>query len=104
MKTMNPAATSNVRQLVSDEEWQVRVDLAACYRLVHHYRMTDLVSGGSRGACDGLGNEGRPRGSVFRAHAGPLAGLDEAYEAVAVFQGEFAAASAEMAVSVLGLR
>jgi ribulose-5-phosphate 4-epimerase/fuculose-1-phosphate aldolase len=43
MKKMKPEAASNVRQLVSDEEWQIRVDLAACYRLVHHYRMTDLV-------------------------------------------------------------
>ena len=27
----------------SDEEWQMRVDLAACYRLFHLYRMTDLI-------------------------------------------------------------
>lgn len=40
---MKPAAASNVRQLVSEEEWRTRIDLAACYRLVHHYRMTDLV-------------------------------------------------------------
>lgn len=43
MKRMPPARSTNLRQLVSDEEWQVRVDLAACYRLVHHYRMTDMV-------------------------------------------------------------
>ncbi len=43
MKEMKSAATSNLRQLVSEEEWQTRVDLAACYRLVHHYGMTDLV-------------------------------------------------------------
>jgi ribulose-5-phosphate 4-epimerase/fuculose-1-phosphate aldolase len=43
MKTMKQAAASNLRQLVSAEEWQVRVDLAAAYRLVHHHRMTDLV-------------------------------------------------------------
>ena len=24
-------------------EWETRVDLAACYRLVHHYGMDDLV-------------------------------------------------------------
>lgn len=24
-------------------EWEVRVDLAACYRLFHHFRMTDLI-------------------------------------------------------------
>jgi ribulose-5-phosphate 4-epimerase/fuculose-1-phosphate aldolase len=43
MKTMKDLPVSNVRQLVGEEEWQIRVDLAACYRLVHHYGMTDLV-------------------------------------------------------------
>src|SRR5258708_8563947 len=43
MKTMKSEAAANVRELVSEEEWQTRVDLAACYRLVHHYGMTDLV-------------------------------------------------------------
>jgi ribulose-5-phosphate 4-epimerase/fuculose-1-phosphate aldolase len=28
---------------ISDEEWQIRCDLAALYRLVAHFRMTDLV-------------------------------------------------------------
>jgi ribulose-5-phosphate 4-epimerase/fuculose-1-phosphate aldolase len=32
-----------VRELVSEEEWQVRVDLAAAYRLVADYRWDDLV-------------------------------------------------------------
>jgi ribulose-5-phosphate 4-epimerase/fuculose-1-phosphate aldolase len=27
----------------SEAEWQVRVDLAAAYRLLHHFRMTDLI-------------------------------------------------------------
>ncbi|MGQ0655256.1 MAG: class II aldolase/adducin family protein, partial [Betaproteobacteria bacterium] len=31
------------RSRVSPEEWQTRVDLAACYRLVHHFGMDDLV-------------------------------------------------------------
>ena len=43
MKTMKEAPASNIRQLVSEEEWQTRVDLAACYRLVAQYGMTDLV-------------------------------------------------------------
>jgi ribulose-5-phosphate 4-epimerase/fuculose-1-phosphate aldolase len=43
MKTMKDMAQPNIRQLVSEEEWQTRVDLAACYRLVAHYGMTDLV-------------------------------------------------------------
>ena len=34
---------SNVRELVSAEEWQVRVDLAAAYRLVADYGWDDLV-------------------------------------------------------------
>ena len=33
----------NVRELVSPEEWQVRVDLAAAYRLVAAYGWDDLV-------------------------------------------------------------
>jgi len=33
----------SIRDQVSAEEWQARVDLAACYRLVHHYGMDDLV-------------------------------------------------------------
>lgn len=33
----------NVRELVSSEEWQVRVDLAAAYRLVAAYGWDDLV-------------------------------------------------------------
>jgi ribulose-5-phosphate 4-epimerase/fuculose-1-phosphate aldolase len=32
-----------VRESVSPEEWQTRVELAACYRLIEHYRMSDLV-------------------------------------------------------------
>lgn len=27
----------------SEANWQVRVDLAACYRLFHHFRMTDMI-------------------------------------------------------------
>jgi ribulose-5-phosphate 4-epimerase/fuculose-1-phosphate aldolase len=32
-----------VRELVSDEEWQVRVDLAACYRIIAMHGWDDLV-------------------------------------------------------------
>jgi ribulose-5-phosphate 4-epimerase/fuculose-1-phosphate aldolase len=32
-----------VRSRVSDVEWQLRVDLAACYRLVAHYKWDDLI-------------------------------------------------------------
>jgi ribulose-5-phosphate 4-epimerase/fuculose-1-phosphate aldolase len=34
---------ASLREVVSAEEWQVRVDLAACYRLVAHYGWSDLV-------------------------------------------------------------
>jgi ribulose-5-phosphate 4-epimerase/fuculose-1-phosphate aldolase len=33
----------SIRAEVSAEEWQTRVDLAACYRLVDKYAMTDLI-------------------------------------------------------------
>jgi ribulose-5-phosphate 4-epimerase/fuculose-1-phosphate aldolase len=32
-----------VREVVSDAEWQMRVDLAACYRLTAVYGMTDMI-------------------------------------------------------------
>ena len=44
--TMNAAlklTVDDVRQRVSKEEWEVRVKLAACYRLVAHYGWDDLV-------------------------------------------------------------
>ena len=34
---------AGVRDEVSPEEWQARLDLAACYRLVDVYGMTDLI-------------------------------------------------------------
>ena len=36
-------AISSVKNLVSEPEWQQRVDLAACYRLVAHYGWDDLI-------------------------------------------------------------
>ena len=39
-----PAGRSDHRpDGVSAEEWDVRVQLAGCYRLVHHFGMTDLI-------------------------------------------------------------
>ena len=32
-----------VRDQVTPEEWKVRVDLAACYRIVAHYGWDDLI-------------------------------------------------------------
>jgi len=34
---------AQMKQVVSAEEWKLRCDLAALYRLVAHYRMTDLI-------------------------------------------------------------
>ncbi|PQA79307.1 class II aldolase/adducin family protein [Rhodoferax sp. TS-BS-61-7] len=36
-------ASTSVQSQVSAEEWKLRVDLAACYRLVAHYGWSDLV-------------------------------------------------------------
>ena len=33
----------SIRDLVSPEEWQMRVDLAAAYRLMDHYGMTEMI-------------------------------------------------------------
>jgi ribulose-5-phosphate 4-epimerase/fuculose-1-phosphate aldolase len=40
---MSQARAASVRDQVSVEEWQARVDLAAAYRLVAHYGWDDLV-------------------------------------------------------------
>ncbi len=41
--SQEPLNIPSVRHLVSPEEWQLRVDLAACYRLVALYGWSDLV-------------------------------------------------------------
>jgi ribulose-5-phosphate 4-epimerase/fuculose-1-phosphate aldolase len=38
------ATTSATAAQFSEADYQVRRDLAACYRLAHHYRMTDLIA------------------------------------------------------------
>ena len=41
---MSAAASElNVRERVSDEEWQQRIDLAACYRMIAMYGWDDLI-------------------------------------------------------------
>jgi ribulose-5-phosphate 4-epimerase/fuculose-1-phosphate aldolase len=37
------ASFRSIREEVSREEWQTRVDLAACYRLVDRYGLTDMI-------------------------------------------------------------
>lgn len=43
MNNLHPLKSCSIRSSVSEEEWQVRVDLAACYRLVAHYGWDDLL-------------------------------------------------------------
>ena len=43
MSDLSQLPIESMRERVSREEWQTRVDLAACYRLVHHFGMDDLV-------------------------------------------------------------
>jgi ribulose-5-phosphate 4-epimerase/fuculose-1-phosphate aldolase len=43
MSDLSQLQVASMRERVSREEWETRVDLAACYRLVHHYAMDDLV-------------------------------------------------------------
>ena len=40
---MNATTPSDIQNMVSAEEWRLRVDLAACYRLVALYGWSDLV-------------------------------------------------------------
>ncbi|MDR6858931.1 class II aldolase/adducin family protein [Variovorax guangxiensis] len=40
---MNTTTSSEIQKLVSAEEWQLRMDLAACYRLVALHGWSDLV-------------------------------------------------------------
>lgn len=41
--TPAPAEVSNRPDHISAEEWDIRVQLAACYRLMDHFGMTDLI-------------------------------------------------------------
>ena len=40
---MNVVSPSAAMRGVSEEEWRIRCDLAALYRLVAHFRMTDFI-------------------------------------------------------------
>lgn len=41
---LKTAGVTSLRSKVSPEEWQARVDLAACYRLMDLYGMSDLIA------------------------------------------------------------
>lgn len=44
MNDMTEFSISSMKSQCSDEEWQMRVDLAACYRLIAHYGMSDMAA------------------------------------------------------------
>ena len=48
---MNHPQEMPVRERVSAEEWEMRVNLAAAYRCAAHLRMTDLIYTSSRHVC-----------------------------------------------------
>ena len=43
VSAVRPEEIPSVQDRVTPEEWQTRVDLAACYRLVDYYDMSDLT-------------------------------------------------------------
>jgi len=49
--------TKSVRELVSAQEWEARVNLAACYRLMDLYGMTDLITSHVSARVPGAHNE-----------------------------------------------
>ncbi len=42
-KSQAPVSEKSVKERVSQEEWQTRIDLAAAYRLTAHYKWDDLI-------------------------------------------------------------
>lgn len=46
-----------VREQVSKEEWQTRVDLAACYRLMHEFGMVEMIANHISARVPGTTNE-----------------------------------------------
>ena len=44
MKATTPIKPGTIKSRVSDAEWKTRVELAACYRLVSLYGMTDMIA------------------------------------------------------------
>ncbi len=47
----------SVREQVSAEEWQVRVNLAACYRLMAEYDMVEMIANHISARVPGTTNE-----------------------------------------------
>lgn len=86
----NDAAPS-VRAQVSPEEWQARIDLAACYRLLARYNMADLTGTHTSLSVPGSDNKHfliNPHGVLFeRVTASSLVKID--WEGRAVMETAF---------------
>ncbi len=65
----------SMKQLVSAEEWQLRCDLAACYRLVALYGWSDLVFS----AAASIGSSLLARPSAFAFAGAPGATLSSRF-------------------------
>src|SRR5690242_5494735 len=57
MDTPPSRPLKHVRERVSPEEWETRVNLAACYRLMDHFDMTDMISSHISARVPGAHNE-----------------------------------------------
>ena len=62
MSVRSVSKTSPVRRSVSEEEWQARVELAACHRLMHYYGVRDLTHNRLTARVPGRGQRLIPRG------------------------------------------
>jgi len=75
-----PLPPGEIRNHVTPEEWQARVDLAACYRLLARYGMADLTATHTSVAVPGSGNKHfliNPHGMLFeRVTASSLVKID----------------------------
>ena len=57
MGKINAIPINSIREQVSADEWQTRVELAACYRLMARYGMTDLIYNHITARIPGTDNE-----------------------------------------------
>jgi ribulose-5-phosphate 4-epimerase/fuculose-1-phosphate aldolase len=71
--------SKSVREQVSAEEWQKRVDLAAAYRLVHHFGMDEMIANHISTRVPGTDNEFliNPNGMLYdQMHASCFIRID----------------------------
>src|ERR1044072_2453692 len=56
MSNLAHLPAQSMKNQVTAEEWKARVDLAACYRLVAHYEMADMMANHISAAVPGESN------------------------------------------------